>query len=243
MAELRFVYDLPDTDKKIYGLLQAVEDPDAPVVVFIHDLGSHMNEKAVRFSAFAAVEAGCTALRLNLYDTESDARDLLDCTIDTHAADVSEVLAQVRASGRRIAVVGHSAAAMVLQRLDRQLFDVAVLWEPMDTQTDDFSTWPDVSFDDNSGNWHLNWTSDLAVTQAFYDSWWNSGPDHHDMGCPTLIVCAGGSDLRKECERYGMAQTKASELITIEGADHYFASREATERLYGETTKWLKQHL
>jgi pimeloyl-ACP methyl ester carboxylesterase len=242
MAELRFVYDLSDTDKKIYGLLQAVEDPSAPVVVFVHGLGSHMNEKAIRFSAFAAVEAGYTALRLNLYGTEPDARDTIDCTIDTHVSDVSEVLTQIRSSGRRIAVVGHSLGAIVMQRLDRSLFDVAVIWDPVDVQTEDFSKWSDVTHDVVTGNWNLDWTSNLAVSQAFFDSWWGGEPDHHNMGVPTLIVCAGDSDLQQECERYQKAQSAESSIVTIDGADHYFASREATERLYAETMNWLKRH-
>ena len=37
MAELQFVFDLAD-EKKLYGILQASTDPDAPVVVFTHDL-------------------------------------------------------------------------------------------------------------------------------------------------------------------------------------------------------------
>lgn len=238
MAELQFVFDLSD-GKKLYGILQAVDNAEAPVVVFIHGLAGHMREKPIKFSAYAAVEAGLTALRLNLYGAEPDSRKLIDCTVDTHIADVSQVLEQIRSSGRRVAVVGHSLGALVIQRLDRSLFDVAVLWDPVDVATEDFSQWPDVSLDETTGNWSLNWTADLSVTPAFYDSWWNSQPDNHDLQCSTKVICGGASNLQAECERYAKAQSSESELVTIDAADHHFSSREATERLYAETTSWL----
>lgn len=243
MTELQFEFDLQDREKKIYGILQAVEDPSAPVVLFVHSLGSHMREKVLRFSAYAAIEAGYTALRLNLYGSEPDSRRLIDCTIDTHVADVAEVLDLIRSSGRRVAVVAHGVGAIVVQRLNRSLFDVAVLWDPVDAQTDDFSKWPDAQLDPESGNWRLLWTSDLEVTPAFFDSWWNAGPDNHDLACPTKVICAGASDLHAEGERYASAQSGESQIITVSEADHYFASREATERLYVETVSWLTHHL
>lgn len=243
MAELPFVFDLSNTDKKIYGILQTVEDSTAPMVVFIHDLGSHMQEKAVRFSAYAAIEAGMSAIRLNLYGPEPDARQIIDCTIHTHVSDVADVLAPIKESGKRVGLVAHGAAAVIVQRLSHSLFDAAVLWDPMDVQSDDFSHWPDMSKDYDTGNWKLNWKSDLEVTQAFHDSWWGAVPDQHDLKKPTLIVCAGDSDLQAECKRYKEAQSAPSELVNVKGSNHYFSSRETTETLYKETTRWLKLHL
>ena len=94
-----------------------------------------------------------------------------------------------------------------------------------------------------NGNWSLDWTSDLAVSTAFYNSWWAGDSDHHDLACPTKVICAGDSDLKRESERYKQAQSAESVLVTIDGADHYFASRDATERLYLETTEWLIKFL
>ena len=94
MAELPFVFDLSD-GKKLYGILQAVENADAAVVVFVHGLGGHMREKAIKFAAYAAVEAGYTALRINLYDAEPDARKLIDCTVDTHVTRLRKKLGEV----------------------------------------------------------------------------------------------------------------------------------------------------
>jgi pimeloyl-ACP methyl ester carboxylesterase len=242
MAELPFLFDLPD-DKKLYGILQAVDDAAAPVVVFVHGLGGHMREKAIKFAAYAVVEAGYTALRVNLYDAEPDARKLVECTIDTHVSDVTLVLRQIRESGRKIAIVGHGLGGLVIQRQPRELFDVAVLWDPTDAEAEDISHWSDARYDPATGNYELLWTSDLVMTPAFFDSWWKSLPDHHDLGCPTLVVEAGESDLKAECERYTKAQSGPSELFVIEGAEHNFSSREATEALYVETVRWSKQYL
>lgn len=242
MAELPFLFDLPDA-KKLYGILQAVEDAEAPVVVFVHGLGGHMREKAIKFGAYAAVEAGYTALRVNLYDAEPDARKLVDCTVDTHVDDVTLVLEQIRSSGRKIAIVGHSLGGLIVQRLNRDLFDVAVLWDPTDAEAKDISHWSDARLDPATNNYELLWTSDLVMTPAFFDSWWRSTPDHHDLECPTLVIEAGESDLKAECERYAKAQSAPSELFVVEGADHNFSSREATESLYVETVRWLKAHI
>jgi pimeloyl-ACP methyl ester carboxylesterase len=242
MAELQFVFDLPD-GKKLYGILQAAREASAPVVVFVHGLGGHMREKHLQFAAYGAVEAGYTALRVNLYGAEPDARKLIDCTIDTHVADVARVLEQIRSSGRRVAIVAHSLGALVAQRLDRSLFDVVVLMDPVDVQTEDFSHWSDVRLDSQTGNWNLLFTTDLSVTPAFYDSWWKSEQDHHDFGVPTRVVCAGASDLQAECNRYVAAQSAAADLVTIDNADHTFNSREARQALHALTTDWLKHHL
>jgi alpha/beta superfamily hydrolase len=243
MAELQFVFDLPESDKVLYGILQAVEDPAAPVVVFVHGLAGHMREKHLQYCAYSAVEAGYTALRLNLYGAEPDARDLIECTVDTHVADVTHVLQQIRSSGRKIGVVAHSLGALVLQRIDRSLFDVAVLQDPVDVQTEDFSQWSDVRFNHDTGNWDLLFATDLAVTGRFSDSWWKSEPDHHDLERPVRVICAGASDLQAECDRYVQAQSADADLVTVDGADHTFNSREYREALFTSTTDWLKRHI
>jgi alpha-beta hydrolase superfamily lysophospholipase len=243
MAELQFVFDLADGDKKLYGILQAVDDPAAPVVLFVHGLGGHMREKHLQYCAYAAVEAGFTALRVNLYGAEVDARKLIECTIDTHVDDVTQVLRQIRSSGRKVAIVGHGLGALVMQRLDRSLMDVAVVQDPVDTQTDDFMHWSDVRRNGDTGNWDLLFASDLSVTQGFYDSWWASGPDRHDFTVPARVICAGASDLQDECERYARAQAAPSDLVTIEGADHTFNSKEFREKLFTATTEWLRKQL
>jgi dienelactone hydrolase len=240
-AETQVTYDIPGTDLRVYGLLREVEG--APIIVTIHGLGGTLSEHIHYNGAKIFSAAGYSVLRVSLYGGELDSRNLAQCDVDTHVNDVSIVLKSLRQQGKRIAIVGHSLGGLVVQRTDRDLFDVAVLWDPVDTQQPDFTTWDEAEWNDDHNMWVMHWGADVLVSKALENSWWHAQPDHHDLGKPTKIIAAGDTWMSEPGKRYALAQSGPSQYVSIDGADHGFKLGDQSEQLHIETLSWIQQHL
>lgn len=241
VAERSVSYDLPGTKLKVYGLFREVEG--APVIVTVHGLGGTLSEHIHYNGAKIFSAAGYSVLRVSLYGGELDSRNLSQCDVGTHVGDVAVVLKALRERGKRIAIVGHSLGGLIVQRMERSLFDVAVLWDPVDTQQPDIHTWQEAEWRDDIGCWVMHWGADVLVSKEMELSWWHSQPDRHDLGCPTKIIAAGDTWMPEPGKRYAEAQTGPASYVSIPGADHGFKRGDQSEQLHAETLSWIQEHL
>ena len=102
-----------------------------PLFIVVHGLPGSiydgLHERATRWFA----KQGFASFRFNLYDWQKDARQLIDCTLKTHAADLDAIIRYFRKRGvKKIYVAGHSFGGPTIFLSRDQDFDAAVLWDP-----------------------------------------------------------------------------------------------------------------
>ena len=102
-----------------------------PLVIVVHGLPCTINEGIYERACEHFQQAGYATYRFGLYDWHKDARQLIDCTLITHAKDLDTVVAHFRENGfKKIFVAGHSFGGPTILLSTKQDFDAAVLWDP-----------------------------------------------------------------------------------------------------------------
>lgn len=103
---------------------------DQPVVVLVHGLGCDNRGLLPFLLSKLLHEHGFATLRVNMYDQADNTRDMVDCTMDTHAHDFEAIIAYVRNhQPPQIFAVGHSYGGLTILSGNAKL-DGAVLLEP-----------------------------------------------------------------------------------------------------------------
>src|SRR5579863_4069329 len=82
---------------KIKGLLRG--SLQGPLVVMMHGRCGKANSLIQYLGAHYLYEWGLSSLRLAMYDTAPDTRNLVDCTLQTHADDFDTVIEYLRLQG------------------------------------------------------------------------------------------------------------------------------------------------
>jgi hypothetical protein len=85
------VIDIPDSERRIYGRVRGGRSSPGVVIahgVLVHAMGCSVTDVHVLNGARALEAAGFSALQFNFYGAEKDARNMAECTIDTHIDDL-----------------------------------------------------------------------------------------------------------------------------------------------------------
>ncbi|HEX7633209.1 MAG TPA: alpha/beta fold hydrolase [Candidatus Saccharimonadales bacterium] len=241
--------DLPNTDGlKIKGILRGTFD--MPLVVIMHGLTGEANELLPYLSARYLYERGFASLRLYMYNPEPNTRDLIDCTLQTHADDFDTVINFLRTKNvPKLFAAGHSYGGATIL-LAKSKLDAAVLWDPShglafqdenrekqkrearQKQFDDFDAYL-------SGPGYVLAKAISHEQQTLGDTTdWAAG-----KGYPLKIISAAKGVLSELGKRYVAVADEPKSLITIEDAHHNFEdSDEVMLQLFKETADWLKEY-
>jgi pimeloyl-ACP methyl ester carboxylesterase len=237
--------DLPGTDGlHIRGLLRG--SLDQPVVVMMHGRPGYGNETQQYLGARYLYEQGLSSLRLWMYDWRPGTRDLVDCTLDTHAADFETVVNYLRQQGAKIVfATGHSYGGATILKSGARL-DGAVLWDPThgsywtEHPAGDYASAMHVSgrvIDTNGAGCVL---SEAAVTydQSVGDTTnWAAG-----KGYPLLVLSAGKGAMTHLGKQYIDAADEPKKQVVIAQAHHQLDdSDEVMLELFGQTADWFKE--
>ena len=121
---------LPTPDgKTIYGIRSSTQAQAAAAIFIVHGLTSTMQDYALKRAAdfFAA---DYDVYRFNLYDGQPAGRSLADCTLDTHAGDLLQVLARYGARYAKVFLIGHSYGGPTVLLANPEQATAASLWDP-----------------------------------------------------------------------------------------------------------------
>lgn len=120
--------------KVIYGRLR--ETSSQQLVIFVHGLGGRMDQHIYYNGARFLEKRNISSFRFNLYSWEKDARNLSECTIETHANDLDTVIGYFRKQGaNKIIVVGHSFGGPTILLSKKKDYDLVILWDPSYVQS------------------------------------------------------------------------------------------------------------
>ncbi len=104
---------------------------DQPLFIIVHGLPGNMDEDFYYSATRWFEKHGFSTFRFNLYDYRKGARQLMDCTLKTHGADLDIAVRYFRKHGvKKIFVAGHSFGGLTILCSHDQNFDGAVLLDP-----------------------------------------------------------------------------------------------------------------
>ncbi len=239
--------NLPDTDGlKLKAILRG--SFDQPLVVMVHGRPGEGNELLQYLGARYLYEQGFASLRLFMYDFSPDTRDLLDCTLDTHAADFTAVIEYIRDRGAKTVFgVGHSYGGLTILKSDAKL-DGAVLWDPTHG-----SVWQDAELDLDFSE---EVVGDMTIVRGGYGYIVPTAQREYDKrlgdtsawaahkGYPIEVISAGQGSMTHLGKRYVESADEPKRQVVIADAHHQFEdSDEVVIRLFQETASWLKGNM
>ena len=233
---------VPTSDNKvIYGRLRG--PLSQPLVIFVHGLGGIMNQHIYYNGARFLERNGISSFRLNLYGWEKDARNLIECTIDTHSYDLDKVVEYFRKKGvKKIFVVGHSFGGPTILLSKDKNFDGVILWDPSyDTPKsfEEFEYLPALDM------YRVRWGIDVLIGKKMFEAK-SKLRDREEKGIqkiavPIKIITAGRGFLVWGGKRYYTLANEPKAHVVIKNADHLFDEDGAEEKLFEETIIWIKR--
>lgn len=240
-TEQTIFIDLPG-GLRLKGVLRG--SLDRPLVIMLHGLPGYGNELLQYLGSKYLSEQGFATFRAFLYAYDKRTRDLADCTVDIHAADLDVVVDYFREKGvEKIFAEGHSYGGLTILRSKSRL-DGAVLWDPAHglafVDGDDY-----YSRIEQAGPYKLYLDGDgyiepEAITKeqaAFGDN----SLDAKGKGYPIRIVSAGDGVMTEMHKKYLTVADQPSDQVVIDGAHHQFEdSDEVMWGLLEATREWLE---
>lgn len=246
VPEKTLYIDLPNTDGlKIKGILRG--ELTQPLVVMMHGRPGSGNELLQYLGARYLYEQGFSSLRLFMYDFEPQARNLLDCTLQTHADDFDAVIDYLREKNvPKVFALGHSYGGLTILKSKAKL-DGAVLWDPTHGLVwSHDAAWqkdfPEKTCDGVviglAGNGYIASERMVAENRALGDT--SAWAAH--KGYSLKLIAAGKGEMVSLGKKYVQAADEPKAFVEIAEAHHQFEdSDEVVRQLFDETVQWFKE--
>lgn len=237
--EKEFKIPIPGTGKSIYA--KQYGPLDQSVVIFVHGLTGHMDEHQFYNGARYFYDKGFSSVRFNLYDFEDDARNLIDCTLETHAEDIDTVTQYLKGKGaEKLFAVGHSYGGPSLLLTEQEHVSAIVLWDAISY---DFSFSTEAQYIKEIDAYQLKGATNYLIGREMFQEaeklTWQDVVKN--AGVPTKLVAASNKDsITKHKAAYEQMRIEKNMAI-IEGATHTFSEEGAEEKLFDETVNWFKK--
>ena len=224
--------------KTIYGVTNraAIESLN-DLIIIVHGLTDHKDAHPLITTTPDFLAAGYDVVRFDLYNEAGDACKLYNCTIDSHARDISRVINVFRPSYHHIFLIGHSyggAAVMIANPPD---ITGAVLWEP--TYPVDI-VWHGDNLNAFGGNYLLRSRVDFLINKTMVET--DSRYDRtvcrelsRQAAFPLKVIHGDKGILFKDDESYHTYAAYECDYALIENAGHIFAEFETKQELINQT--------
>ncbi len=223
----------------IHGTLNWQEPQSKKLIIFVHGFGGNQSRHLFFNGARFFTQHGFTTYRFDLYSSKEKGRNLLDCTITTHAIDINTVVDCFCLEYDEIYLVGHSLAGPSILRSEQKVHAI-VLWDPSLVLEDAHMVgWV---YDDARNIYVRKRGVEKVMNTQMYDEWKNSNADMIEkMKVPTKIICAENSPLAERWDTIIDKVVVSHEYVIIDGASHSFDEEGKEEELFNETLTYLQQ--
>jgi len=237
-------WSIPTADgKTIYGITNSTGH--APkCIVMVHGLTGHMDEYQNKVSASYMAATGYDVLRFNLYGGGENSRNLSDCTLQTHAADLNAVLDAKAKSYKHVFITGHSYGGPSVMISQPKIADAICLWDPS-FDLPSIWTWDDVSLVERDG---LN-IFDTGKNTLLSDAFVHEGKTQYGVNeClelsksinkPILVLHADGFRYAKQTTSWHSAGHGDNKRICLQDTDHCFWNGRNLQKVLKHTLEWF----
>jgi dienelactone hydrolase len=232
-----------DARYRVYGRLAG--SLKHPVIVIVHGLPCSIYEGLYEDAAQWFASHGYAVYRFNLYSWQKDARQLIDCTLKTHADDLDAVIRYFRKRKvQKTFVAGHSFGAPTILTSQEQRFDAAALWDgsfDISFVKEKYGQ-PGGKFIRQLNGYFMRWGSNVIIGRAMaYEidqiRWDELTKNFHK---PLNIIAAGKGILVKGANKYFAAAREPKSIQIIKGATHFFDDTPNIRiKLFRATKHWF----
>lgn len=237
---------LLDKSHKAYGKFSG--SVKQPLFIVVHGLPCSITEGIYERACWWFSRHGYATYRFNLYSWQKDARQLIDCTLTTHASDLDAVMAHfIRKGFKKIYVAGHSFGGPTILLSKKQQFDAAVLWDPaygISFTKKKFGV-PGGKYVKGLDGYFMRWGVNVILSRQMVSQVdridWNALP--RSFGRPLKLIAAGKGVLIPGCKKYFRQAYGSKDLQVLDGATHYFDDTPGMQdRLFAATHRWFCKH-
>lgn len=243
MQEVPFTLPTPD-GKTIYGVRSG--DVTKPAIVVVHGLTGNMYEHQFKHAARLWDTDFCV-YRFNLYAGEEGGRNLIDCTLQTHADDFALVVADVAKRHNTIFAVGHSYGGPTLMLANCPELKAVSLWDP----SYDLAS-VEESFAENykpyDGVYTLNWGTTYLIGKAMRDhavtlTAAKCAELSRQAQFPIQLILAGNGYYVNRGASYDTDCPHVHRRDVVQGTTHCFYEGDADTEVASLTADWFNQWL
>ncbi len=229
----------------VYGRLNG--SLKQPLFIVIHGLPGNYNEGFYERACFWFAKQGYATFRFNLYSWQKDARQLIDSTLKTHAADIDAVVRHFKRQGvKKIFLAGHSFGGPSILLSKEQKFDAAVLWDP----SYDISFaherygFPGGKFIKSLNGYFMRWGANVIIGKKMAKEAdtlkWAELPKQFRV--PLKIIVAAKGVLVPGSKVYFEQAHEPKDLEIVKGATHYFDDEpKMQDHVFERTKKWFQK--
>ncbi len=219
-----------------------------PLFIIVHGLLGNMDEEFYYSTTRWFRKHGFSTFRFNLYGYQKDARQLMNCTLKIHGADLDKVVRYFKKRGaRKIFITGHSFGGLTIFCSRKQNFDGAVLWDPSYkiSFTKATNGFPNGKYVKVINGYLMKWGINIVIGKAManeVDSFqWDLITKNFRV--PFKIILAEKGAL-KNAKKYLNNAKVEKDLMIIKGATHYFNDREGMrEKIFKISEKWFRKFM
>ncbi len=220
-----------DTDDgyKIYGIsdLASHQGHADKCLVLVHGLSGHANEYHIKTAANFFVSKGYDVIRFHLYSSENQGRNIKNCTLQTHAADLNAVLAHKANIYSKLYIAGHSYGGPTIMTAQPEKAAALSLWDPSFDFPKLFKDRSDFVYQDDFIIW--SGAIDKILGKAFmhealtrYDAKECLSLSKSLSGVPIQVLTAEDCIYVDDKYSWHSAGHAMNERHIIKGADHCF---------------------
>lgn len=221
---------------------------DKPLFIIVHGLPGNMDEEFYYSSTRWFDKNGFSTFRFNLYGHQKDARQLMDCALETHSADLDAIIRYFRKRGvKKIFIAGHSFGGLTILCSREQDFNGVALWDPSYkisfTKTE--YGLPGGKYIKEINGYLMKWGINIIISKAMAEEvdllQWNSITKN--FKAPFKIILAGKGVL-KNAKKYLNNTKVEKDLIIINEATHHFNDKEGMqEKVFKVSEKWFRKFM
>ncbi|MDP3734303.1 MAG: alpha/beta hydrolase [Nanoarchaeota archaeon] len=219
-----------------------------PLFIIVHGFSGNMDEEFYYSATRWFRKHGFSTFRFNLYGYQKDARQLMNCTLKTHSADLDTVVRYFRKRGvKKIFIAGHSFGGLSIFCSYDQDFDGAVLWDPSYkiSFTKTAHGFPRGKYIKEINGYLMKWGVNLIIGKAMAEEVdslpWDSITKNFKV--PFKIILAGKGVL-KSAKKYLNGTKVKKDLMVIKGATHYFNDQGGMrENIFKASEEWFKKFM
>jgi len=206
----------------------------------VRGLADHKNVSQFYSAARSFEKAGFDSFRFDLYSWESDARNLIDCDINTHSFDVNKVVEYFKKDYNKIFLLGHSLGASSVIYSNQDV-DAIVFWDSSFKMTDTAKEF--FSFNKELDCYIATWGTSNLISKKMLHQWQNFNEDEYVsmISKPAKFIFAGDGVLKDLWKPYLEKIPVAHEEVVIEGATHCFEEDGKFEILFAQTISWFEK--
>jgi len=233
----------------IYGVTDyALEDKSSQkCLILVHGLSGGANEYHIKSAANFFVAKGYDVIRFNLYYWDKGARQLSECTLQTHALDLNTVISNKANTYPKLFLSGHSYGGPTIMVAQPKIATALSLWDPSFDLPNVFSK------NDFDRTHDLNiWRT--GVEKILGDDFVEEITSRYNQQeclelseslstVPIQVIAAGGEDAIYWKDKYSWhsAGHKLNERRIIKDADHCFFRKNTLQDVLDYSHAWFEK--